>query len=104
MESSLDSLKKRMTAVKKTSSGNEGLLSIKANIDYLKKEVASLRYIDLSNFWDGLEDSIQVDINIALNDGIDVDVAGVGSEETKATSTLKINEYALGVKLNKEEH
>lgn len=52
----LHSLKKRVIIVEKASGRSEGSLTIKADIDYLKKEVASLQFIDLSTFWNGLED------------------------------------------------
>lgn len=80
------------------------LILNKIDIDYLKKEVTSLQSIDLSTFWDGLEDPSKVYINIAPDDIVDVDVPSVGNEETKAVSTLKTNKEESRVEGNQEKH
>lgn len=51
----LASLKERVTVIEKTNGSSEGSSIIIADMEYLKKKVASLKSMELSSFWDGLE-------------------------------------------------
>lgn len=44
----LNELAERFNVVEKTGGSSDGLLSIKADIDWLKNEVASLKYMNIS--------------------------------------------------------
>lgn len=60
--------------------------------------------MNLICFWDRLEDPSRVNINVAPNDVIDVDMLGEGNEEVNIVGTSKTVEDELGVEPSHEEH
>lgn len=83
--------KDRVVAIEKADGGSESSSARKVDIAYLKKEVASLWSTNLSTFWDRLEDPPKVYMTTVLNNMINVDALGEGSEETKVANTLEID-------------
>lgn len=97
-------LRDRVMAIEKIISGSVDILSLKSDLDMLKKELASLRSIDLSTYFDGLEDlPFKVDVAAILDERLSIDVLGDGSEENQVVGTPKIDEKTFGAEQSQEE-
>lgn len=76
---------------------------MKADLDLLKDFVA-LRFMDLSTLFDELDDILKVDVFVAPNDKLNINVPGDGGEETQKVRTLKTDEDTMGVEPIQEDH
>lgn len=100
----LANLKNRVVEIGKVGGGSIGISTLKADLDVLKKEVASFQSTNLSTFFDRLEDPpLKVDVAIIPDEGLIVDLLGDGSEENQEVSTPDIDEEALGAEYRNKD-
>lgn len=60
--------------MEKKDGGSDGSLTLKADINWLKKEVASLKSMNIIYLWDSLDMPPRVDINVVPEGTIRVDI------------------------------
>lgn len=93
----LKELAERVSAMENKDGSTNGSMDIKANIDWLKKEVASLMSMDISSLWDLLDMPLRVDINVVPEGITVVDVPRREDNERDDTlPTPNTNEETLG--------
>lgn len=93
----LKRLDERVSVVEKKEGGSDGSSAIKVDIDWLKKEVTSLKSMDISSLWDMLDVPPRVEINLVPKGVPGVNVSSEGNEEVNVPYSLETDEEALGV-------
>lgn len=99
----LKELSKISSALEKKDGGADGSSAIKAYINYLKMEVASLKSTDISSLRDSLDLPSGIDINVAPKGITGVDVPSEGNEEVNVPDSPETNKDALEVESHSSE-